>query len=408
MDNTICRLVDALWERNVLHHMPIYSWTTSNVRIYTLLQRANTRRTLGTEEELLESFEDINSLHRTIKFDYKYSKKSIDFLDTTVYLNKEGKLSTKLYVKPTDRPAYLHYQSYHPKSQKDNIPYGQALRMKRICSDEKDFQTGLKSLKSKLIVRGFKESQIDEAFQKTTKKTREQLLTTHSARSNTERKLIFATTYNRNLPNIKSLIEKNWNLLHIDQDISKRFVEEPLVAYKRNRTLRNIIGKTQIMYNKRLTPRVLTRGKCYKCLSRLGNLCCKQTDSADEFSSATTTKTYKIFHNMNCQSKGIIYLGCCTLCSNSQYVGKSETKWNIRLNNHRKDSSKVETIPFDKHFQLPNHNFTEHARFILIEQVANHGITQTMLRQRLERREDFWISKLKTMIPYGLNHQLNL
>ena len=110
---------------------------------------------------------------------------------------------------------------------------------------------------------------------------------------------------------------------------------------------------------------------------------------------------------MNCQSKGIVYLGSCTLCPNSQYVGKSETKWNIRLNNHRQDSQKVDTIPFDKPFQLPRHNFNEHARFTLVEQVQNKGITRETFRDRLEHREDFWIGKLKTLIPNGLNDHLN-
>ena len=33
---------------------------------------------------------------------------SVDFLDTTVTLNPNGNLSTKMYVKPTDATHYLH------------------------------------------------------------------------------------------------------------------------------------------------------------------------------------------------------------------------------------------------------------------------------------------------------------
>ena len=90
-----------------------------------------------------------------------------------------------------------------------------------------------------------------------------------------------------------------------------------------------------------------------------------------------------------------------------QYVGKAESKWNIRLNNHRQDVLKANSIPFDKHFQLPGHNFIEHARFILIEQIKDRNISPTEIRKRLEMREDFWIKKLDTLIPNGLNHQLN-
>ena len=56
----------------------------------------------GTEEELKQFTQEINSLHDSIKFTVEYSKKEITFLDTTVTIN-ESKLLTKLYKKPTDR-----------------------------------------------------------------------------------------------------------------------------------------------------------------------------------------------------------------------------------------------------------------------------------------------------------------
>ena len=39
----------------------------------------------GTEEEFLSFFEDINRQHKSIKFDYNYSKSEISFLDTVVF-----------------------------------------------------------------------------------------------------------------------------------------------------------------------------------------------------------------------------------------------------------------------------------------------------------------------------------
>ena len=42
--------------------------------------------------------------------------------------------STDLYTKSTDSHLYLHYSSFHPKHQKQNLPYSQALQLCRICS----------------------------------------------------------------------------------------------------------------------------------------------------------------------------------------------------------------------------------------------------------------------------------
>ena len=49
----------------------------------------------------------------------------------------------------------------------------------------------------------------------------------------------------------------------------------------------------------------------------------------------------------------------------------------------------------------------KHASFILIEQVKDQRVDKNIIRKRLERREDYWILTLNTMIPNGLNHQLN-
>ena len=83
-----------------------------------------------SEAKLKAFFEQINKIHSTKMFDYKYSYESIEFLDTLVFKNNRNSLSTKLYSKPSDRPTYTHVTSYHPKSQIQNIPYGQALRVK--------------------------------------------------------------------------------------------------------------------------------------------------------------------------------------------------------------------------------------------------------------------------------------
>ena len=60
---------------------------------------------------------------------------------------------------------------------------------------------------------------------------------------------------------------------------------------------------------------------------------------------------------------GTTYLLECDLC-NVQYVGKSETTFNIRLNNHRKDVKGLNTLPADKHFTLPGHGFNNNAKLL--------------------------------------------
>ena len=132
---------------------------------------------------------------------------------------------------------------------------------------------------------------------------------------------------------------------------------------------------------------------------------CKQVVHTQSFKSSVTQKTY-IFHDLNCKSKLLIYLMECRICR-IQYIGKSETEFNIRLNNHRKDVNRQNAPRADQHFKLPDHNFNQHARFTLIEQLDNMRIDKDLATLRLKKRKDFWIETLKTLHPYGLNAELN-
>ena len=70
----------------------------------------------GTEEEFLKFMEEIDRLHNTIKFTCSYDlvNRSTTFLDTVVKISEDGKITTDLYRKPTDRVQYLLPTSCHP------------------------------------------------------------------------------------------------------------------------------------------------------------------------------------------------------------------------------------------------------------------------------------------------------
>ena len=73
-------------------------------------------------------------MHPAIIFTTDWSKTSIRFLDITASI-AEGIIETALCVKPTDILQYLLSSSCFPFYCKKDIPYRQALRLKRICSN---------------------------------------------------------------------------------------------------------------------------------------------------------------------------------------------------------------------------------------------------------------------------------
>ena len=116
----------------------------------------------GTVIQLQEFIKQLNNRHTTIKFNFKFSKTNIEFLDTTVHKNKEqNKLLTTVYCKRTGRRNFLHYTSAHPRSLIKSIPYSQALCLKKLCAKTSELSKNLQVLKESFINRGFKEKFLD-------------------------------------------------------------------------------------------------------------------------------------------------------------------------------------------------------------------------------------------------------
>ena len=128
-------------------------------------------------EEFLKKFvKELNEAHTDIKFECNQSRHSIHFLDTLITLNPDGTLSTSLYSKPTDRNAYLHFQSYHPPKQIHNIPYGQFLRAQKICSTPNDANEAMATLEKRFQERGYPLSNTAKLKEKAARSTRADLL----------------------------------------------------------------------------------------------------------------------------------------------------------------------------------------------------------------------------------------
>ena len=87
----------------------------------------------------------------------------------------------------------------------------------------------------------------------------------------------------------------------------------------------------------------------------------------------------------------------CTLCK-KQYIGKSETIFNITLNNHRKDVKKPDAILVCRHVQEKKHVFNKHTKFIIIDKLTNTTKSKDILRRRLIKRENLWIQTLETRL----------
>ena len=117
-------------------------------------------------------------------------------------------------------------------------------------------------------------------------------------------------------------------------------------------------------------------------------------------------KTYQMFNQLNCKINYIIFLLKC-LKFQKQYDGKSETEFNIRLNNHRKNVTRKDSIPASNHFDTGGRKFNINAKFMLTEQLNQTNLDKSTLQKLLKIRGYFWILKLQNLHPKGINREFN-
>ena len=137
----------------------------------------------------------------------------------------------------------------------------------------------------------------------------------------------------------------NGILIQIIPKLKNELKGKSIIAYKRNRNLKEIMESNKTSNNKVIRKNKVDKKQlfCRPCYTRRDSLCCQQVEKTNLFKSYKTGKTYKIFHQVTCKSQAIIYLLKCRICF-TQYVGKSETTFNLRLINHRMNSKKKDEI----------------------------------------------------------------
>jgi hypothetical protein len=109
----------------------------------------------GSEATAVQFIKDLNSMDPSISLTHYMSQKSIDFLDLTIFLNKNGILRTKAYQKALNPYTYLPWNSYHSIDMKKGFIKGEAIRYARLCSDISDFNHLLQLFTTRLSLRGY-------------------------------------------------------------------------------------------------------------------------------------------------------------------------------------------------------------------------------------------------------------
>ena len=135
---------------------------------------------------------------------------------------------------------------------------------------------------------------VNEEIQKATNQDRIGLL--NKEKTETENHLTLCVTYNKNLPNIKIILEKHWHILNANPEPKKISENNLLLVFRKSKNLRQLIGGNTIEKNKKLlTTNKFTNGNCSPCFSNSRTLCSKQVIKTVHFKSNHFNRIFRIF-----------------------------------------------------------------------------------------------------------------
>jgi hypothetical protein len=201
----------------------------------------------GTEESLKLFIEKVNGINKAFKFNFEYSKTSIDFLDVKVFKQfKNGKtfLNVKTHQKTLNNYLYVPFNSFHPYANKIAWIKTELLRYVRTCSQPSDFLQIREAFFYRLCARGYPTRILLPIFNEVHHNMRPLLFEKNEeSKTSPGIPLIFKTVYN---PlschiNLKDLLSQlTLRCKELDTESNKVFETVPLICYKQPPSLLNI------------------------------------------------------------------------------------------------------------------------------------------------------------------------
>ena len=146
---------------------------------------------------------------------------SLCFLDLKISV-VDYNLATTVYSKPTDSHLYLQSNSCHNPKTINRIQKGVALRIRRICSSERDYFKKSKEYMANLVARGHSPKKVKQTFENVGKMTRTEARVKKKKTIN-KNTIIFPAEYNPRRPDVNPIIKRHEQILQHNTVLNKFF-----------------------------------------------------------------------------------------------------------------------------------------------------------------------------------------
>jgi hypothetical protein len=275
-------------------------------------------------------------------------------------ISRDGKICSTVHYKPTDSHSYLQYSSFHPKKVKDSIPFAQMLRLRRLVSQNDDFEEKKEEMGDFFQQRGYPMAIINEAKDKTTTFMQEQLLQPKQPTS-ANTKLPFVTNYHPAMKRVFAILRNNWQMLQ-QESHSAVFKEGPLLSMRKGKSVCDMLLHSKLKSSEEAEGTLpCGRPRCLTCQF-----------TSDQTNYQGPDGCWSVQGSHTCTTENVVYVIKCSRCE-KMYVGETKRKLGDRFREHRRDIlNKSDVSPVAQHFCVPPH--TIHGGLILREKKEKNGL----------------------------------
>ena len=199
-----------------------------------------------SETELNKFISSLNTFHPSIKFTTEFNSQKITFLDVNIYKGPNflytKKLDTETFIKPTNKQAYIHANSFHPPGASKSVAIGETKRFLRTNSTIESFFNFKAKHKINLLKRGYSTKFINKHTDNIRFIDRSfELKPKNKSRGFT--RLSFITRFTPAAAKAIQIIKQFWPLL--EQFKSLKF-PKPMLVYKSNRNIKSHLVRAKL------------------------------------------------------------------------------------------------------------------------------------------------------------------
>jgi hypothetical protein len=308
---------------------------------------------------------------------------SVVFLDVTTNIT-EGRLTTTMYVKPTDSCRYLNRRSFHAPHTFSGIPFSQFRRAAVICSDTNRREQCIERMVSKFRDSGYSEEELRIPAERARGLDRSTVLNRDVSEVNqntNEAEEVMIMPINKDYGLKKELMkffEDN------KQELVRLIGDKRVIVAERKHA-----NTASLLFNKSgFSQTELDLRESQKC----GKSRCKNC-AVMELTGVITCNGIDIKLDMRCccTTDGIIYVAICKYCVDwNFYFGQTENSMQVRNRGHRYafhlsnaeyEKSALSAHIYDCHVEKFNEKLNN----------FNFGIVKMVAPSRLDKAEDYFI-----------------